>query len=162
MENWCSNSVRFSGDPGAIYEISWLFRAMSALEKESGQAQRPPFITGNNGYIKNIDFFDQSIFFETPAVPDIDFLVQVADKYGADFALDYHELGAAVFGEADYMQGTLTDIRLGLEDFEQFSYDLQQQAYMYEGLYYDSDAEILEIMLAIKKEQLDYPSGHRR
>lgn len=162
MENWCSNSVRFSGDPGAIHEITWLFRAMSALEKETEQAQRPPFIAGKDGDIQNIDFFDSSIFFETPSVPNIDLLVQIADRYGADFALDYHELGCSVFGEADYVQGTLTDIRLGLEDFEQFSYDLQEQAYMYEGLYYDSDAEILEIMLAIKKEQLDYPSGHRR
>lgn len=162
MENWCSNFVRFSGDPETIHEITWLFRAMSALEKETGQGQRPPFITGNDGYIKNIDFFDRSIFFETPAVPNIDLLVQVADRYGTDFTLDYHELGCSVFGEADYVQGTLTDIRLGVEDFEQFSYDLQQRAYMYEGLYYDSDAEILEMMLAIKKEQLDYPSGHRR
>lgn len=83
MENWCSNSVRFSGAPGATHAITWLFRAMSALEKETGQAQRPPFITGNDGYIQNIDFFDRTIFFETPAVPDIDFLVQVADRYGS-------------------------------------------------------------------------------
>ncbi|OYD43648.1 DUF1281 family ferredoxin-like fold protein [Sphingobacterium cellulitidis] len=162
MENWCCNSVQFSVEPGALREITWLFRAMSALEKETGQGQRPPFIEGNEGYIHHIDFFDRNIFFETPSVPNIGLLVQVADRYGADFALDYHELGCAVFGEADYMQGTLTDIRLGLEDFEQFSYDLQEQAYVYEGLYYDSDAEILEMMLAIKKEQQDYPSGHRR
>jgi len=162
MENWCSNSVQFSGDAGAIHEITWLFRAMTALEKETGQEQRPPFVAGDDGDIHNIDFCDRSIFFETPSVPNIDLLVQIADRYGADFALDYHELGCAVFGEAEYVQGTLTDISLGVEDFEQFSYDLKQQAYTYEGLYYDSDAEILEMMLAIKKEQLDYPSGHRR
>ncbi len=162
MENWCSNFVQFSGEPEAIHEIEWLFRAMSALEKETGQGQRPPFIAGNDGNIHHMDFFDRKIYFETPSVPNIDLLVQIADRYGADFSLDYHELGRSVFGEADYEQGNLTDIRLEVEDFGQLTYDLQEQAYVYEGLFYDSDAEILEIMLALKKEQLNNPPGHRR
>lgn len=109
-----------------------------------------------------MDFFDRKIYFETPFVPNIDLLLQIADRYGANFSLDYHELGRSVFGEADYVQGNLTDIRLDVEDFEQFTYDLQEQAYVYEGLYYDSDVEILEIMLALKKEQLNNPPGLRR
>src|SRR5690606_29944047 len=162
MENWCSNSVQFSGDAGAIHEITWLFRAMSALEKETGQGQRPPFVAGDDGDIHNIDSFEPSICVATRSVPNTHLLGPTAHGYGAGRALDYHQLGCALFGQAEYLQGTLTDIRLGVEDFEQFSYDLKQQAYTYEGLYYDSDAEILEMMLAIKKEQLDYPSGHRR
>lgn len=162
MENWCSNSVQFSGDSEALREIEWMFRAMSALEKETGQDQQPPFIAGNDGNIRNIDFFDRKIYFETPSVPNIDLLVQIADRYGADFSLNYHELGCSVFGEADYVQGNLTDIRLDMEDFERFTYDLQEQVYVYEGLFYDSDAEILEIMLALKKEQLNNPPSHRR
>src|SRR5690606_16076380 len=109
-----------------------------------------------------IDFFDRKIYFETPSVPNIDLLVQIADRYGADFSLNYHELGCSVFGEADYVQGNLTDIRLDVEDFERFTYDLEEQAYVYEGLLYDSDAEILEIMLEFKKEQLNNPPGLRR
>lgn len=60
------------------------------------------------------------------------------------------------------MQGVLDDIRLDVQDFERFTFDLQEQAYMFDGLYYDSDAEILEILLAMKKEQLDRPPGPRR
>ncbi|QGN22506.1 hypothetical protein [Elizabethkingia anophelis] len=162
MENWCSNFVQFSGDSEALREIEWLFRAMYALERETGQGQQPPFIAGNDGNIHQIDFFDRKIYFETPSVPNIDLLVQVADRYGVDFSLDYHELGCSVFGEADYVQGNLTDIRLDVEDFERFTYDLQEQAYVYEGLFYGSDAEILEIMLEFKKEQLNNPPGLRR
>lgn len=162
MENWCSNFVQFTGDPEALEEIGWLFRAMSALEKETGHGQRPPFISDNEGYFYNMDILSDKFYFETVSTPNLDLLVQVADRYQSDFRLDYHELGHAVFGEASYRQGTLTDVRLDVEDFRQFSYDLEKQAYMFEGLYYGSDAEILEIMLAMKKEQLDNPFGHHR
>lgn len=162
MENWCSNTVQFRGDPEALQEIDWLFRAMSALEKESQQGQCPPFTDLTQGSIFNIDFFDDKIYFETAATPNIDLLVKIADRYQTDFRLDYHELSCSVFGEASYEQGLLNDIRLDIEDFEQFNYDLKKQAYTFEGEYYDSDAEILEMMLATKKGQLNNSYGHRR
>lgn len=162
MENWCSNVVQFTGDPEALKEIDWLFRAMSALERKTQEGQRPPFIHNNDGYLFNIDFFDGKIYFETASTPNIDLLVQFADRYQTEFKLDYQELGCSVFGEANYRQGILNDIRLDVEDFELFSYDLEKEAYIFKGLYYYSDVEILEIMLELKKEKLDNPFGRRR
>lgn len=162
IENWCSHFVQFTGSPESLKEIEWLFRAMSALEKETQQGQRPPFIKNNDGCLCNIDLFDKKVYFETIATPNIDLLTQVADRFQTGFILDYHELGHSIFGEATYDQGKIHDIRLDIEDFEKFNYDLEEQAYMFEGFYYDSDAEILEIMLEMKKDQLNKPYSRRR
>ncbi|MEN5057118.1 hypothetical protein [Sphingobacterium kitahiroshimense] len=56
----------------------------------------------------------------------------------------------------------MTDIRLDIEDFEHFNYDLEEQAYMFEDHYYDSDVEILEIMLEMKKDELNNLNRHKR
>lgn len=162
MEDICSNSVQFSGEPQALKEILWLFQAMSALEKETRLGQIPPFVMDNEGYLFEIDFYDSNIYYETKSKPNIEILIEIADRFQAQFVLEYHDLGQALFGEAKYEDGSLTDVRLGIEDFEQFNYDLEEQAYTFEGLYYDSDAEILEIMLEMKKDQLNNSHGHRR
>lgn len=155
MENICSNFVQFTGEPQALREIQWLFKAMSALEKESGLGQIPSFTNEEEGLLFGIDFFDNKIYYETKSTPNIAVLVEIADRFQAGFTVDYHDLGQALFGEAKYEHGRLTDTRLDIEDFEKFNYDLEKQVYMYEGHYYDSDAEILEIMLETKKDQLN-------
>ena len=162
MKDYCSNFIHFTGDPQALKEVWWLFRAMSALERITGLGQRPPFLTGDEGLFYNIDFTDSKIYLETESIPKLDLLVQLADRYDVSFSVDYHELGHAVFGEAVYLHGVLNDIRLDVDDFERFTYDMQEQAYVFDGLYYESDVEVLEILLNMKKEQLDRPPGPRR
>lgn len=163
MENCCNNSVQFNGEPQALKEIEWLFQAMSALEKENRLGQIPPFIKNDGeGYLFEIDFSNTSFYYQTKSKPNIEVLVEIADRFQAGFSLEYYDLEKSLFGEAKYEQGILTDIRLDIEDFEHFNYDLEEQAYMFEGLYYDSDVEILEIMLEMKKEQLNNSYGQRR
>lgn len=163
MESRCNNSIRFNAEPQMLKEIEWLFQAMSALEKENGLGQIPPFIDDDGeGYLFEIDFSKGCFYYETKSEPNIEVLVKIADRFRAGFLLEYYDFGHALFGEAKYEYGTLTDVRLDVEDFEQFNYDLEEQAYMFEGFYYDSEAEILEIMLEMKKNQLNNSYGNRR
>jgi len=66
-----------------------------------------------------------------------------------------------VFGEATYENGTLIDHCLDYEDFARFDYG-DDGLYTFEGESYESDMEILELLLDRKKEGLDSSRGYGR
>lgn len=136
MTDWCQNTVVFSGDEQKIKEIDQLFEAMACLERLTPQGQLPPFTEALEGCLFEIHVKDDILNYQTKWEPNTEILVETADHFRTGFRHTYYESGMKIFGKAVYDQGMLTDIRLDVEDFPKFSHDMQEQAFMYEGLYY--------------------------
>lgn len=161
MANWCTNTVFFNGNSNKLEEIEQLFNEMALREKETREGQLPSFIQSTEGYCHDIYTEDGTIYYETKWVPNTDILVQIADFYQVDFTHEYSELGFDIFGEANYEQGVLKDVRLEEEDFELFETD-EQGLYTFMGTSYEIEEELLFDILEWKKDQLDNSKGYSR
>jgi len=161
MANWCTNTVFFNGETDKLEEIEQLFNEMALREKETKEGQLPPFINSGEGYCHNIYTEDGTIYYETQWVPNTEILMQIADYYQVDFTHQYSECGFDIYGEANYEQGVLKDVRLEEEDFDLFEIN-EQGIYTFMGTLYEIEEELLEDLLEWKKEQLDNPRSPRR
>ncbi|MGJ1314869.1 hypothetical protein [Sphingobacterium multivorum] len=154
MANWCSNTVVFEGEPKAIEQIQQLFKSMAEKQQEENCGQLPDFVSDSNGGW----FFDiyqdddvTGIFqYETKWSPNIEAVKAIAEYYLVDFIQDYEEMGNGVYGKAIFSDKLLTDIYLEDEDFEQYEFDEETDTYSFEGENYESDSEILEMLLTRK------------
>src|SRR5690606_21543339 len=151
MANWCSNTVVFEGRPEAITAIQEVFQIMKNKEETSEQGQLPDFIIEDNGgcffnIYWNED--DEGVFqYETKWSPNIEVIRLIADRYGVEFTQEYEEMGNGIYGKATYSEGILHDTALTDEDLEQFHYNEETDHYHFEGEEYESDSEILEMLL---------------
>ncbi|OYD43649.1 DUF1281 family ferredoxin-like fold protein [Sphingobacterium cellulitidis] len=161
MANWCYNVVQFSGDEQKIKEIDALFNEMSEREKQAREGQLPSFVEADTGYLFDIYVQDGYISYETKWAPNTDVLVQIADHFQTGFIHEYQEPGMCIFGEATYQDKELVDISLDDNDLELFHYE-DDIGYVYEGQTYESDVEIMELLLEKKKGGLDSPRGYGR
>ncbi|HLY71974.1 MAG TPA: hypothetical protein VKR53_19705, partial [Puia sp.] len=78
---------------------------------------------------------------------------QVADKFNVEFSHFYEEPGCLIYGEALYKNKMLTDIFLDAKDFDSFQENEETGEWLFEGNKYQSDLEILEILLERKQQQ---------
>lgn len=150
MPNWCCNVVRFEAKPATIRNIKKLFNRLIKKEREQNAGQLPPFIKYQRGWFFNIRWEDGILYYLTRWAPNTDALVEIARRYHAGFTHEYEESGNLVFGKATYQNGELSDISLDSDDYYLFTYDEERNSYLFEGRYYDSDTEILEILLERK------------
>lgn len=88
--------------------------------------------------------------YQTKWSPNIEIVQEIAEHYKVDFVLDYEEMGNLIYGQVSYYNGTLQDIYLEDEDFEQYEYNEETDKYDFEGKIYNSETEILEILLERK------------
>jgi len=156
MANWCSNTVVFGGNPETIEQIKWLFQTMATQEQQEQKGQLPDFVNQyNGGYFFDLYFGndDTEVFqYQTKWSPNIEIVQEIAEHYKVDFVQDYEEMGNLVYGRAMFENSELTDIYLEVEDFDQYAYEDETEIYHFEGETYDSDSEILEILLERKIE----------
>ncbi|MBO6186725.1 MAG: hypothetical protein J6O88_18900 [Chryseobacterium sp.] len=157
MANWCSNTVTFKGNEESADKILQLFKTMMEQEKKSGEGQIPDFVQNKDGYFFEIyqnETDECSFQYETKWCPNIEVLYQISDHYNAEFGLEYAELGSCIYGRTTYQNQVLDDICLDFSDFDKYCYDEETDTYQFEEETYDSDLEILEILLKrkIKKE----------
>ncbi|MCQ4139539.1 hypothetical protein [Chryseobacterium sp. EO14] len=155
MANWCSNTVIFEGTPETIEQIRWLFKSMAEKEQQEQKGQLPDWVNQHNGgYFFDL-FFDNDnteVFqYQTKWSPNLEIIQKIAEHYKVDFVQDYEEMGNLIYGQATYHNRILQDIYLEDEDFEQYKYDEETDNYYFEGEIYNSDTEILEILLERKK-----------
>lgn len=157
MANWCSNTIVFEGNEEAIKQIEKLFQAMKSKEEQTKQGQLPEFITDENGgYFFNIysNEDDTGVFqYETKWSPNIEVIQKIAAYYQVNFVQDYEEISNLVYGRVTFIDKLFTDVFLDNEDFEQYQFDEEIDTYSFEGKLYDSDCEILEILLERKIRQ---------
>jgi len=159
MPNWCNNTVVFEGKPEAIEQIQQLFKTMAKKQQEENCGQLPDFVTDDNGgYFFEIyqDYDVTGIFqYETKWSPNIEVVQKIAEYYKVDFVQNYEELGCLVYGRATFSDKLLTDIYLEDEDFEEYQFDEKTDTYHFKGETYESDYEILEILLEQKIENFN-------
>ena len=157
MANWCFNTIVFEGNEETIKQIEQLFQTMKSKEEQTKHGQLPEFITDENGgYFFNIysNEGDTGVFqYETKWSPNIEIVQKIAAYYQVNFVQDYEEMSNLVYGRATFSDKLLTDVYLEDDDFEQYQFDEETDAYSFEGEIYDNDCEILEILLERKIRQ---------
>lgn len=154
MANWCSNTVVFEGNEETIQQIQQLFQTMKEKELRTEKGQLPNFITDENGgYFFNLYWNEGDIGmfqYETKWSPNIEIVQKIAEYYQVDFVQDYEEISNLVYGKATFSDKLLTDIYLEDKDFEQYHYDEETDIYHFEDEEYESESEILEMLLTRK------------
>ena len=75
-----------------------------------------------------------------------------------DFIYYYEEIGNQIYGVTVYSNNELKEICLEEEDFEQYDYQEETDNYFFEEEKYESDYEILEILL---KRKIENYENHR-
>ena len=88
--------------------------------------------------------------YQTRWSPNIEIIQEIAEYYKVDFVQDYEEMGNLIYGQAIHHNEILQDIYLEDEDFEQYEYDEENDCYHFEDKEYESDSEILQILLERK------------
>ena len=157
MANWCSNSVAFEGNETALEQVRLEFIKMQILENEENCGQLPEFILDKKrGYFFDILLEDGGCIFnyQTRWSPNTEVLTQIAERFNVDFILDYEEIGNQIYGVSVYSNNELTEICLEEEDFEQYDYNEETDTYFFEEKNYESDYEILEILLKRKIQKI--------
>lgn len=154
MANWCSNTVVFEGKFEAIEQIQQLFKIMIEKQQQENCGQLPKFLDDTNeGWFFDIYQNDDVIGiyqYETKWSPNIEVVQKIAEHYKVDFVQEYAEVGNGIYGKATYSEGILDDVCLSDEDLEQYRYDEETDLYYFENAEYESDCEILEILLTRK------------
>ena len=158
MANWCSNSVAFEGNNTALEQVRLEFIKMQLRENKESCGQLPEFISDKNkGY-----FFDVSLEnggcnfnYQTRWSPNTEILLLIAEYYKVDFIYYYEEIGNQIYGVTVYSNNELKEICLEEEDFEQYDYHEETDTYTFEEENYESDYEILEILLKRKIENYE-------
>ncbi len=153
MANWCSNAVAFEGNDTALEQVRLEFLKMKLRENKESCGQLPEFISDKNkGY-----FFDVSLEnggcnfnYQTRWSPNTEILLLIAEYYKVDFIYYYEEIGNQIYGVTVYSNNELKEICLEEEDFEQYDYQEETDTYFFEEENYESDYEILEILLKRK------------
>lgn len=160
MATWCYNTVHFSGDEQTIKEIDLLFNKMKRYEDQTREGQLPTFIESDEGHFHYISNEDSSVNYETKYRQNTDILVQIADHFEVNFLYEYYEPEMWIYGQATYQEGVLSDICIDPEQTEDVEY-LGLEGYRFEGRSYETDMEIMELLLERKKNELD-TRRHRR
>jgi hypothetical protein len=154
MANWCSNTVIFGGNPETIEQIKWLIQAMATKDQLEQKGQLPDFVNQHNGgYFFDLYFDNEEteVFqYQTKWSPNIEIIQEIAEHYKVNFMQEYEEMGNLIYGRVIFENSKLTDIYLEDVDFEQYEYDDETESYQFEGETYNSDLEILEILLERK------------
>ena len=161
MANWCSNGVAFEGNDTALEQVRLEFLKMKLRENKESCGQLPEFISDKNkGY-----FFDVSLEnggcnfnYQTRWSPNTEILLLIAEYYKVDFIYYYEEIGNQIYGVTVYSNNELKEICLEEEDFEQYDYNEETDTYFFEEEKYESDYEILEILL---KRKIENYENHR-
>ena len=153
MANRCSNSVAFEGNETALAQVKLEFIKMQICENKENCGQLPEFISDKKrGYFFDILLEDCGCIFnyQTRWSPNTEILLQIAEHYKVDFIYNYEEIGNQIYGVAVYSNNELTEIYLEEEDFEQYKCNEETDTYFFEEENYESDYEILEILLKRK------------
>ena len=157
MANWCSNSVAFEGNETALEQVKLEFVKMQLRENEENCGQLPKFVSDKNrGYFFDILLEDGDCIFnyQTRWSPNTEILLQIAEYFKVDFIYNYEEIGNQIYGIIFYLNNEVNEICLEEEDFEQYEYHEETDSYFFEDENYESDYEILEILLKRKIQKI--------
>lgn len=151
MPNWCMNFVEFVGEPASVEQIKDLFDVLAKKESEERCGQQPDFVTDPQNYFFEIRWDDGYLYYETKWAPNIQDVKLIADHFQVGFIYQYEESGMEIYGEAVYLNGTLTEVDLDQDDFALIEEKEGYDGYLFNGEFFDSQQDILELLLQRKK-----------
>jgi hypothetical protein len=155
MANWCNNIVEFEGSEEALKEVEQLFQSLKEKEEQTKHGQLPEFVQSDTGYLFNPNWDDAVLTFETKWLPNLEVIKKVAEHFNVSYLHSYCELGCLVYGEASYRNGMFSTFVLEPEDFDLYDMNPEDEdTWIFEGQVYESDHEILEILLERKKQNI--------
>jgi hypothetical protein len=80
MANYYSNTAFFLGDQNAVSELRQLFWEMGRQQKLTRMYYLPDFVMDGTGYVQDISFNGQWINYESRWTPNLNLLVQLAER----------------------------------------------------------------------------------
>lgn len=158
MANYCNNTLIFFGKEENLNKVMSLFQNMIGNEKKTGKGQLPDCTLSDDGWFFDTYISEEDvIYYETRWSPNISVVKDIADYYHVSFELDYDESSNYIYGRVSYYSNILLDNCLDYEDFEKIEYDEDKCNYIFENEEYESQQEILDILLNRKiKENSNY------
>ncbi len=162
MANWVQNWVTFQGEEFKIKKVYSEFEKMQNKENETNRGQLPEFF---NDVPKQDWFFDihiddmqkdfVTIQYATKWSPNVQDLIEIANHFCLNFSTDYEESGNDIFGKAIFTFGNSEAEFLDLDqsDYDKFEYLEDEDVYLYKGVKWDSEAEILDDIFEEKFNQ---------
>ncbi|MFL9836768.1 hypothetical protein ABS768_04610 [Flavobacterium sp. ST-75] len=150
MANLCSNYLVFEGNQKTIKTIHELFQHMKEREEKTGHGQLPEFLSDQCDYFFDLYWDDGEVGtyqYTTRWAPNTEVVKLIAMRCGADFTLEYEEMGCLVYGRTTFINGIMRDICLENEDFDAYLWDEEEDTYRFEGKTYYSQWEILDTLL---------------
>ncbi|PWN64115.1 DUF1281 family ferredoxin-like fold protein [Chryseobacterium viscerum] len=151
MADWCYNNVLFEGEYLLILQIKELFVLMAEKEKQEKKGQLPDWIKADEGYFFDICWDEcDTLTYQTKYRPNINRLAEIANEYDCHFECQYEELANGRYGKATYIEGIFEHIYLEAKDFQKIHFDENTDQYHFEGETYESQNDLLEMMLERK------------
>lgn len=147
MANWCYNVVTFENNPNVLEQLKQLFESLAEKEKKEEQGQLPDFILNSKRYMFSINWQDETASYETKWSPNIEEMKQIADHFKIGFNYYYEELGCLLYGVARYENAVLSNSFLESSDFGLFEENEGDGIWTFEGQKFESEYDILEILL---------------
>lgn len=150
MPNWYSNRVEFTGDATLHKKLKKLFDSLRKREIKTQQGQFPDFVQAASGWMHEIRYEENALYYETKWCPNHEIVLAVARHFNCGFNYSYEETGCLIYGETVYKDSILTERWLTPADFDLYEMPDDCDKYLFEGREYESDYEILEILLERK------------
>ncbi len=150
MANWCDNIVEFFGEEWAVAMVMQLFEEMKEREKIN-PGQLPYFIDSKDGHFCGINISGSKVTYETSWYPNTGVLLTVADHYQVSFRLIFEEHTNCIYGAARYRNRELDELELKYIEYEKYFQNKETGLWHYEGLKYNSEWEILEMLMDRKR-----------
>ncbi len=152
MPNWCNYILFFTCSKVKERKLKQFFTDLAKKEQKEDKGQLPEFCNSEVGFLFFIRWENGILYYDTRWSPNIEVLVEIAEHFVVDFTYKYSELMMQIYGECTFTKGVLKDYSLDAEDFEQFDVNPDDEdTYLFEGSVYDSEFEIVDILLARKK-----------
>lgn len=140
MANWCTNYLT---SPDIEKLFPWFSNMVNADEGVQ---------IADKGIMYLFDVYvgDDFISFETKWTPPLEDVEKLSDKLGIKITHEYYEPGMYIYGTMVCKNGISTITELEESDFNQYYYDEDGDCYVFENEFYESNVEILEILLSRK------------
>lgn len=144
------NTVVFYTDQPTLEKIDLFFSEMAAKEKAEHTGQLPAFVKAQSGWMHQICFEGDVLYFITKWSPNPEIIISIADHFSCDFVQTYDETSNLIYGEIAYRNKVVNCVFLEPADFD--LYECQEgDTYIFEGTVYESEADILEELLDRKR-----------
>ena len=146
MANNCSGFVHLQGE--RVQEALDFINSVWDKREEGCGVQFIP--NENERYLFDVDVINEDghISFWTKWTPEVGQIISLAKMFDLEFTYEFDEPGCELFGEYYYTPNNeLSLVELSHDDFAEFEYDEEKDAYIFRGEEWESDNEIKGILL---------------